>query len=99
MWYKITGAAVELRIFAKPNAKRSEIIGVTDNGLCIALKARPQEGEANIELIAFLAKRFHIPKRDICLRRGDAARHKALILPLNQELKAFIEASESTPPK
>jgi uncharacterized protein (TIGR00251 family) len=91
-WYKIDGENVELRIYAKPNAKRSEMQGVSERGLCVALKARPQEGEANAELIDFLAIFFQIPKRDLVLRRGETARFKAVVLPYNAKVRAFIEA-------
>lgn len=91
MWYKMNDTTIELRIFAKPNARCSEIVGVTEHGLSVQLKARPQDGEANSELIAFLAKYFHLTKRQITIRRGEASRHKAVILPLNSHVQLFIE--------
>jgi uncharacterized protein (TIGR00251 family) len=85
-WFKVSGLHLEIQIFAKPNANKSAITGISENGLCIALRARPQEGEANIELIQFLAKYLHLPKSQISLRRGEAARHKAVQIPHNQAL-------------
>ena len=90
MWYKVIGQQIELHIFAKPNAKRSEITGVNERGLCVAVHASPKEGEANAELIAFLAGYFKIPKSKIELRRGVASRHKVIVLPLTEAVQAFV---------
>ena len=90
MWYKIDGQQVELRIFAKPNARCSEITGVSEHGLCVALHARPQDGEANAELIALLARQFKIPKTKVVLRRGEGSRHKVVVLPLTAAVQAFL---------
>lgn len=90
MWFKVTGQQVELHIFAKPNAKRSEITGVSEQGLCVALHARPQDGEANAELIVFLSGLLKIPRSKIILRRGDSSRYKSILLPLTAEVQAFL---------
>lgn len=90
MWYKIKDNQVELRIYAKPNAKRSEITGVSENGLCVALHARPQDGEANKELIKFLSDLLRIPKSKIKLQRGDSSRYKLCILPLTADVQVLL---------
>ncbi len=90
MWYKIKDNQVELRIYAKPNAKRSEITGVSENGLCVALHARPQDGEANAELIKFLSDLLRIPKSKIKLQRGDSSRYKLCILPLTADVQVLL---------
>lgn len=90
MWYKIVGQQVEMYIYAKPNARRSEVTGVTEHGLGVALHARPQDGEANEELIAFLSKHFKAPKSKIILRRGETGRRKLVIMPLTSKLKDFL---------
>lgn len=90
MWFKITGSQVELRIFAKPNAKRSAMIGVDERGVCVALHAKPQEGEANEELIAFLAGYFGVAKSKVELKRGATGRQKVIVMPLVEKLREFI---------
>lgn len=82
-WFKIHGQRVTLLIFAKPNAKRTAFLKITDKGLHIALHAKPHEGEANKELITYLAKLLGIPKSHIVLHRGEGARHKTVIIPLS----------------
>lgn len=67
-----------IHIFAKPNAKQTKLIGKDDRGLIIALKARPQNGEANDELIRFLAELYDVPKSQIILKRGNTAKYKVV---------------------
>lgn len=41
MWFNIIGRQVTLIILAKPNAKKSAIVGVGENKLKISLHAKP----------------------------------------------------------
>lgn len=91
MWYKIIGAQVELRIFAKPNAKRSAITGVDERGLCVSLHARPREGEANEELVAFLAEYFGVQKSRVELKKGGSGRHKVVVLPVTERVREMLD--------
>lgn len=90
-WFKIQDQQVELRIFAKPNAKRSSLLKVDDQGLHIALHAKPHEGEANKELINFLSKLFQLPKSKVILQRGINSRHKVVSLPLTHKVREFLD--------
>ena len=55
-----------------------EIVGEHDGQLKIQLAAPPVDGEANAELIRFVAKKFGIPARQVELVAGDASRRKRL---------------------
>ena len=81
---------VELRIVVKPNAKHSRLLTVKEGVLHIALHARPKEGEANRELIEYLAKFFHLPKSKIFLQRGEKSRNKTVFIFKNEEVKKFL---------
>lgn len=91
MWYKIQGQTVELRILAKPNAKKSQLLGVSDQGLQISLHAKPHQGEANKELIKFLSELLDIPKTKIDLQRGEGSRFKKVVVPLTGKVEQFIQ--------
>ena len=54
MWCKIKNDQVELYILAKPNAKRTMLLKISEQELHIALHAKPQDDEANKELISYL---------------------------------------------
>ena len=49
---------MRIEVRAKPNAKKSEILKVENDVYFIALKAAPEKGEANLELVKVLAKYF-----------------------------------------
>lgn len=67
---------VRFRVFAKPRAAKSRIVGVRAGALELALAAPPVEGAANEELVAFLSRCLDLPKRDVELLRGQTGRHK-----------------------
>ena len=90
MWFKIQDQSVSLQIVAKPRAKRSALVKIDDDGLHIAIHASPHEGEANKELIIYLAKLFHLPKTQVILQRGENSRHKIIVMPLSHRIQEFL---------
>jgi uncharacterized protein (TIGR00251 family) len=89
-WYKIQNEQVHIQILVKPNAKKSALLKVDERGLHVAIHAKPQQGEANVELIAFLATFFRIPKTKIVLLRGERSKHKVISLPFTLTVKQLI---------
>lgn len=65
-----------LPIRAVPNASRSEVVGWEQDELKVKLKAVPEDGRANKELIRFFSKTLKIPKSAIVLESGEKSRHK-----------------------
>ncbi len=69
--------SVTLAIRAHPDAKRTAIKGVLDDGsIKIDLAAPADDGKANAELITFLAKEFSVPKQNIEIVTGHTGRRK-----------------------
>jgi len=89
-WFKIRNQQVILRILAKPNAKKTALIGIADQGLQISLHAKPQQGEANKELISYLAKLFKIPKSQMTIEKGETNRYKQVIVPLTGIIQELL---------
>ena len=82
-WRRIAAdGSITLTIHAQPGAKRTEVAGVHGQGtqtrLKIRLAAPAVEGRANDALIAFLAASFGVPRRNVTLVRGEAARRKTV---------------------
>ncbi len=75
-WLEATPEGIIIRIRVLPNAKQAEIVGLHDGALKIRVQAPAIEGKANAALIAFLAKKFGIPKRSLSILRGTKDRHK-----------------------
>jgi len=91
MWFKIHSQQVELHIFAKPNAKKTAFVKITDQKLHIMLHAKPHHGEANQELLAYLAKLLQTPKKQIILKQGEQSRHKKIIVPLTPTVQQLLD--------
>jgi len=67
---------VELELHVQPGAKLTEVAGVHGDALKVRLAARPVEGQANAELVRFLADAFDVPRRNVTLVHGASSRRK-----------------------
>lgn len=61
-----------------PRASRNEIVGVEGDALKIRLHAPPVEGKANEALVRFLAERLDVPRANVEIVTGHAARRKVI---------------------
>jgi uncharacterized protein (TIGR00251 family) len=68
--------AVRIPVRAQPRASRSEIVGEHDGALKIRLAAPPVDGEANRELIRFLARVLRVPQSAIEVAGGASGKNK-----------------------
>lgn len=68
------GAAFTVRVVTR--AARTEIAGVQEGTLKIRLTASPTEGQANVQLIKFLAERLGVPEEAVEIVAGQDARDK-----------------------
>ena len=74
-----------------PGARKQEIRR-EGSLLKVRLLSRPIEGRANEELIALLAKRLGLKKREIAIMMGERDRRKVVSLPLTDEqVRALLE--------
>ena len=69
---------VLLHLKVIPRARRTEISGRRGDAILVRLAAPPVDGAANDALIAFLAERLEIPRRQIALARGATTRDKTI---------------------
>jgi uncharacterized protein (TIGR00251 family) len=70
--------AALLSIRVIPRARRTEITGRRGDAVVVRLAAPPVDGAANDALIAYLAERLGIPRRQVAIRRGETARDKVI---------------------
>lgn len=89
-WYSISNQQIHMSILAKPNAKNTAITGVTELGLIISIKEKPDEGKANTALIRFLSKQLGLPQRDITLKQGQKSRIKRVVIPYSEQNLAAL---------
>ena len=80
---------MRLFIYTQPGASKNEVVGFYGEParIKIKVKARPVEGEANAEVITFLAKLLGIAKSKIQIERGHTSRQKDLLIDLPEGLK------------
>ena len=86
-WFRIAGNRLLLDIKAVPCSSKTGFSGIKDGKLRICVAATPEDGRANIELIAFLAKTLGCAKREVVIQLGKRSRIKTISLPLSVQQK------------
>lgn len=72
------GVIVPIKVI--PKSSQSTLVGWESDELKVRLAAVPDKGQANTELIHFMAKFFNISKSQIKLISGQTSRHKRLLI-------------------
>lgn len=85
-WYSWQGEDLLLMVLLQPRASSQGWVGVQDGRMKIRLTAPPVEGQANEQLVAFLAKQFAVPKRQVAILQGVSARIKRVKITAPGEL-------------
>lgn len=80
-----------LNIKVQPKASKQEILDVQSGYLRIRIKALPEDGAANIELIGLLAKTFGVTKKDVQLLSGKQSRYKRICIQSPNNIPNFIQ--------
>lgn len=76
-WFSVASdGAIQLFIYAQPQAARTQVAGLHNGALKIRVAAPALEDKANQELIRFLAAQFSVTRRQVTLLRGDKSRSK-----------------------
>ncbi|XP_069939041.1 UPF0235 protein C15orf40 homolog isoform X2 [Cherax quadricarinatus] len=70
--------SVVIKILAKPGAKENGFTDISTEGVGVQIAAPPTDGEANAELVKFLAVSFGVRKSDVTLERGSRSRQKTV---------------------
>lgn len=66
--------SIVIKVKVTPKSGRTEIAGMLeDDTLKIKLKAVPEKGKANKELIGFLGKQFGVPPSNITITGGSSS--------------------------
>lgn len=70
---------LELKVI--PKSKETTLVGFEGDVLKVRVAEAPEKGKANDAVMALLAKRLSIPKREVTLISGQSSRHKRVLLP------------------
>jgi uncharacterized protein (TIGR00251 family) len=77
-WFRWDNHDLLLDLKVQPRASRTAFGEVHGDRLKIRVAAPPVDGEANAELVAFLAKAFGVPRRQVTVLRGQTGRAKTV---------------------
>ena len=79
---RASGDAVLVDVVVNPGAETTEVRGVDPwrKAVRVAVAARPRGGEANAELLRFLAGLLHVPMSSVRLVSGPASRRKTVAI-------------------
>ena len=79
-WLRPASDGVLIEIVVQPRASRTRVVGEHGDRLKLQVAAPPVDGEANAAVIAFLADRFDVPKRDVELVAGATGKRKTVLI-------------------
>lgn len=93
---------LRLTVQAQPNARTSALVACTRTGpdsaaLQVKIGAPPVEGAANDELVAFLAKRWKLPRGAFTLKLGQGGRQKLVLVTAAADRLALLLAELDGP--
>jgi uncharacterized protein (TIGR00251 family) len=74
------GARLRLRVSA--GASRTRVLGPHGGALKLSVKAPPERGKANREVLALVAKAFSLAPSDVMLIAGETSPDKVVRLPV-----------------
>lgn len=76
-WFRSTAeGTVTVSVHVQPGARRTEVAGLHGTSVKIRVAAPALEDRANEALLAFLAQRFGVARRDVSLAGGAKSRQK-----------------------
>ena len=88
-FYQVKKGRLLLSVKVRPGAGKNSLLGPLNGELVVKIKAPPQKGKANTELVSFLAKALGITKSAVRIVSGPASRHK--VLWLNEKCLTALE--------
>ena len=75
-WHRHADGALVISVHAQPGAKRTEVAGFHGDALKIRVAAAALEDRANEALVAFIAGKLGVAKREVTLVSGARSREK-----------------------
>ena len=71
-----------IQVKVRPSGRESALAELSDGSFAATLKAPPVDGKANAELVALVARHFHVPKSAVAIKSGAGARTKRVTVAL-----------------
>jgi len=77
-WLRVGVDEVIVEVSAKPSSARRGVVRAGPQGLAIAINSAPEKGQANDELIEYLADELRVPRAALMILRGATSRRKTI---------------------
>lgn len=77
-WWEARDDGITLAVRVTTGGARSQVIGVAEGRLRVRVAARAVEGQANAELVRYLAERLGVRRSAVTIVRGERAREKTV---------------------
>jgi uncharacterized protein (TIGR00251 family) len=77
-WWSRTDTGIELHVRVSPGARRSAVMSVGPDHVRVRLAARAVDGQANVDLVRFVAAVCGVRKSAVRIRRGHRSRVKSV---------------------
>lgn len=71
---------LRIKIHAKPGAKVNSITDINDQEIGVQISAPPVDGEANTELVKYIASCLGIKKSCVSVEKGNKSRQKTILV-------------------
>ncbi len=93
MWHRrLPDGTLILSVHAQPGATRTEVAGLHGDALKIRVAAPALEDRANAALIAFIAERLGVARRDVSLVGGAKSREKRFEIRGNFDPRGLLKS-------
>nr|XP_057931859.1 UPF0235 protein C15orf40 homolog [Doryrhamphus excisus] len=73
-----TSGAVNITVHVKPGSKHNNVTDVSTEAVGVAIAAPPTDGEANAELLRYMAEVLDVKKSRVSLEKGSRSRDKVI---------------------
>ena len=90
-WMRVSADEVNIEVSARPGASRRGVVRATPDGLVIALNSAPEKGNANAELVEYLADQLRVPRSAVMIVRGETSRRKTVRIITHQPALAAAQ--------
>jgi hypothetical protein len=78
---------VTIEIAVRPLAQQRGVVRAGPGGLVIRLNSAPEKGNANLELVEYLAEHLRVPRSAVMIARGRTSRRKTIRIVTHQPAK------------
>ncbi len=79
-WLAPAKGGTLLAVKVRPGSRERSVGDVVGGRLRVAVTVPPEKGKANKELIALLAEKLNVPKREVEIKSGETSREKTVML-------------------